>query len=340
MLGIIAEIPAFAGRDSGKMMTGSTSKIIARFPLHNNLFFGQLLNKAAEHPVVRQRGWSQQQLQGLARSAVTIARNFANLTNGVMLDVALTSEVSAKNEPVVAVAAGQNAVELSLAGEPAKITAISPLVLSQLLVDVIVRPRPLFPGISVLMPGIFPPISQGSHQVNAFLRDIRRLVVDEEALANIFATYAMVFGAQVAKQRLSFDLLDSLEFPRRLVGDKWQQTLAATRQKIEQSDQPAQDLSVWETMANLASIDVIAQQRGFDEIAAQCREFLHGQPARELAYLDFLQLTGSETDHYAHLPYETTRQIELSAAGLSITYEAFRTIFDHFYRSVRVANDN
>lgn len=320
------------------MTIGSTTKIIARFPLHNDLFFGQLLNKAAEHPVARQRGWDLPQLHVLTHSAVTVARNFANLTNGVMLDVALTHEVSPNNEPVVAVDPGRNAIELSLAGEPAKISALYPLAVSQLLVDAIVRPRPLFPGISVLMPGIFPPISQGSHQVNAFLRDIRRLVVDEDALANIFTTYAMVYGAQVAKQRLAFDLLDSLDFPRQLVGDKWRQALTATRQKIEQSDQPVQDLSVWETMADLASIDVIARQRGFAEIAAQCREFLHGQPARELAYLDFLQLTGSETDHYAHLPYETTRQIELSAAGLSVTYEAFRTVFDHFYRSVRVTN--
>jgi hypothetical protein len=314
----------------------SATKHLARFPLFNNLLSGYQLSRVAEHPAVRQRGWEQRQLLQLLHSSTTIARNFADMTNGVMLDVVLTHNESAKVVPDITVVPEEKALQINLAGQPEKVISELPLCLSYDLVALITSQRPLFPGVSVVMPQLFLPISQGAHQVSQFLKEVRSFQVDEGSLGEIFTAYSMIFGQNVAKQRLAFDLLASLPFPQQLVGAHWAQALDETEQNIRQSDLSPKGISIWETMARVAAIGVVAERVSLLEFVGKCHGFLEGDIAQQLSYLDFLQLSGPNLDHYAQFPHETNRQLALSLMGLSVTYNAFRSIFDHFYNSVTV----
>ncbi len=292
----------------------------------------------AAHPDIQRSGWDPQKLRRLVRLAKTMAINFEAMTRGqVKPNIVLTHQELGKDS-VVELNAETSDIYISLKAGPEPVFEEMPLALTTEMVDLLFKPgRNISRLPFVIIPDHNLLLALGAKSIIQYFKHVRGFNFKDEAkFVSLFVHTATRSGEKVAKQKLAFNLLDACPLPKKEIVNEMGKSLAEIRRAISDPATDISRFSVWETIATLASLSVVAARIGCPEISARCRSVLSGETGQQLAAIDFTKLSsysGPSSQAYA---CAADYQLKTAVGGFHLTFDAFHRIFEFYYDRVEV----
>jgi hypothetical protein len=191
------------------------------------------------------------------------------------------------------------------------------------------------PSLVVPNPNIL--LASGAKAIILYFQHIRELrFKDETEFVTLFVTTAARSGEKVAKQRLAFDLLGSCPLPKKEIINEMEKSLGEIRRVISAPKTDISKVSVWEIIATLASLSVVAERIGCPEIGAKCQDLLFGETGMQLSAIDFMELELYLDPLCRTIPCAADYQLKTAVGGFHLVFDKFHEIFEFYYDRVMV----
>lgn len=293
----------------------------------------------AGHPDIQRSGWDQQKLRRLVQLAKAVAINFEAMTRGQAKPNFILTHQELDGNAAVEVNAETLEIYISLKAGPETVFEEVPLTLTEEMIDLLFKPRREIssqPSLSIPNPKLL--LASGAKAILMYFQQIRGIRFKNEVeFVTIFILAASTSGEKVAKQRLAFNLLGSFPLPKKEIVNEMEKSLDKIRRMISAPKTDINKVSVWDIIATLASLSVVAEWVGCPEIGAKCLNVLSGETGMQLSAIDFMQLGLYSDPHCRISPCMSNYQLMMAIGGFHLAFDVFHEILEFYFDRVMVA---
>ncbi|MEE8638249.1 MAG: hypothetical protein V3T21_04290 [Candidatus Margulisiibacteriota bacterium] len=296
--------------------------------------------KLAQNPALIKMGWNEQKLADLDTRLRNVLKNFKRITkNRFQFDIALILESPEIEEAILQETQAGGLIFVYLDGPPKKLFEHGPYSVGIKLAEFMLEKEKKdgapflrdFTNAGLVKQQL---IDQGIKNILDSFKTAREISIGADYIRELFDELITTGFEKLDKLIVAFALIDEHPIPKAPVEKSIHAGIEQLKDLTEAAREFKNEIHSWAIIATLALSSVIAEKAGITEFEKECKDFLSGNLAHDLALGELRWLFSTDLDqYYKDRLFWVDDQLKQSIQGLHFLYDLFQNLFDLHYET-------